>query len=85
VPREELERRLEERISLGRELLARPISSDQDLRAARGDYSTWSEYNLALLRRSFSTSELANADSRTANRPLLECSIARATASPAHS
>jgi hypothetical protein len=60
VPHDELDRRLEERISLGRELLDRPISSDQDLRTARSDYYTWSEYNLALLRRSFSTSEVAD-------------------------
>ena len=60
IPREEMGGRLAGRIARGQELLARPISSDDDLRAARGDFYTWSEYNETLLRRSFSTSELAD-------------------------
>ncbi len=60
IPRAELDRRLEERIAQGDEFLARPIPSTEDLRAARGAFYTWSEYNETLLRRSFSTSELAD-------------------------
>jgi Predicted nucleotide-binding protein containing TIR-like domain len=67
IARADMDRRLEERIARGQELLARPISSDDDLRAARGDFYTWSEYNQTLLRRSFSTSELADGYKRQAS------------------
>jgi len=60
VPRAYLGQQLEDRILRGRELLERPISSERDLEGAKGDYSTWTDYNHALLRRSFSTAEPAD-------------------------
>jgi hypothetical protein len=58
VPRDELDRQLEERINRGRELQERPIATETDLKAARADYYTWHDYNVTLLQRSFSTPAL---------------------------
>jgi predicted nucleotide-binding protein len=68
VPREELERELNERIDLGEELLALEIHDEDSLKAARDTYATWSEYNRQLLRTRFTTSEVTDAYS---SRPAL--------------
>jgi predicted nucleotide-binding protein len=60
VSRSELDRRLEDRITRGRELLGRSIANLDDLEAARSDYGKWDDYNTTLLRRSFSSSEPAD-------------------------
>jgi hypothetical protein len=56
VSRVGLDRRLEERIIRRRELLDRPIASNDDLHIVRDTYYTWHDYNITFLERSFSTS-----------------------------
>ena len=58
--RSDLDRRLEDRITRGRELLDLSIANPIDLQAARSDYGKWDDYNTTLLRRSFSSSEPAD-------------------------
>lgn len=53
VPREQLRREINERLELGREILERAISNESELQGAKDEYYSWTEYNLALLRRSF--------------------------------
>jgi hypothetical protein len=60
VDRAELDRRLEERILRGRELLDRPISTPGTFKTISDDYYTWHDYNTTLLQGSFSTSEPAD-------------------------
>jgi predicted nucleotide-binding protein len=50
---------LSERIERGKELLEREIPTPDELKAARADYYTWSEFNVQLLKRRFTTDELA--------------------------
>lgn len=53
VPREQLRGEIDERLELGHEIIKRAISSETELRGAKDAYYSWSEYNVALLRRSF--------------------------------
>ena len=70
VSRSDLDRRLEDRITRGRELLDRSIASPSDLQAAHSDYGKWDDYNTTLLRRSFSSSEPA--DEYSAPVPMIQ-------------
>jgi hypothetical protein len=60
MPRVEVDRRLDDRIARGEELLDRELATNGDLQSARADYRLWDDYNSTLLRRSFSTSEPAD-------------------------
>jgi predicted nucleotide-binding protein len=60
MPRAELDRRIEERIARGHELVSRPIKTTSDLQGVRADYRVWNDYNITLLRRAFTTSEPAD-------------------------
>jgi predicted nucleotide-binding protein len=60
MPRAELDRRIEERIARGRDLINRPINTISDLQEVRADYRVWDDYNTTLLRRAFTTSEPAD-------------------------
>lgn len=59
VPRGVLQNELEERIARGRLLLHESIPSEDDLERIRRDYYTWDDFNAELLRKRFSTSEIA--------------------------
>ena len=59
VPADQLHREIEERIAGGEELKQRLIDNEAALTAQRHDYYTWSEYNEALLLRSFHLPGLA--------------------------
>jgi hypothetical protein len=62
VARSELARQLEERVAHGQELLKRSITepiTETGLRTFLSDCRRWDDYNVTLLRRSFSTSEPA--------------------------
>lgn len=60
VPRAQFEESLSDRMSLGQELNDRDIRSDEELKAAMQAYYSWDEFNVTLLRRSFSTSKVAD-------------------------
>lgn len=60
VPRAQLDEEIDERLKLGQGLYETEIESLADLEAARSDYYTWSEYNVELLKRRFTTSEVAD-------------------------
>jgi predicted nucleotide-binding protein len=53
TPRAQARAQLEARVALGGELRDRVIQSGDQLKAAEGDYRTWSEYNAALLEKLF--------------------------------
>lgn len=59
APRAKIQSELEEQHRQGEELLSRTIGSPSDLESAREDYHVWSDYNKELLRRRFSTDEIA--------------------------
>jgi predicted nucleotide-binding protein len=61
VPAEQLTAEIDDRLTRGQDLLDRAaaISDETSLDACSGDYTTWSEYNEALLRRSFDSAEPA--------------------------
>jgi hypothetical protein len=65
VPAAQFEEALADRIAQGEELNAREIGSEPELETARQAYYTWDEFNQTLLRRSFSTSKVADAYGRT--------------------
>jgi predicted nucleotide-binding protein len=60
VPRAQFEESLSDRIARGEELNARDIRSEDELKAAKQAYYSWDEFNDTLLRRSFSTSKVAD-------------------------
>jgi predicted nucleotide-binding protein len=60
VPREQFSEEVAEQIERGQELAARPIRAEAELAAARSDFYTWSEYNVELLKRRFTTTEIAD-------------------------
>jgi predicted nucleotide-binding protein len=64
IPREEVEARLQDRIKRGEELRDRQIGSLVDLDAARAEHDRWSAFNAELLKRLFTTQELAEEYSR---------------------
>lgn len=59
VPRAEFEETLTDRLARGEELRDREVHSEPELEAARQAYYSWDEFNATLLRRSFSTSKVA--------------------------
>ena len=65
VPLRQLEESLSDRIALGEELNARELRSENDLEASNHVFYSWDEFNVTLLRRSFSTSKVADAYSST--------------------
>ena len=58
VSRANAERKISDRIDLGKELLSRSIKSWDDFRAAQMEFFTWSEFNRELLKRLFTSEEL---------------------------
>lgn len=64
ISRDEAKSRLQERIQKGLELKKAQISSRETLDAAKNDYQKWDSFNAELLRRIFSTEELAKEYSR---------------------
>jgi hypothetical protein len=59
VPADQLRGELDDRLTRGQELIDRPTGDERTLRERRQEYYTWTEYNEALIRRSFDTVELA--------------------------
>lgn len=64
VPAEQLSREIDERLVKGQSLLDEPVASEANLVERRQDYYTWSEYNEALLRRSFDLAKPAETYAR---------------------
>jgi hypothetical protein len=64
VPAKQLHDEIDERLLRGKELLDRTISDEAGLQDCRAAYNTWTEYNEALLRRSFDSIEFAEEYSR---------------------
>ena len=60
MPRGQAEARIQERIETGRELISLPIQSWDALYEAEARRKKWHDYNLELLRRMSTTSELAD-------------------------
>jgi predicted nucleotide-binding protein len=65
VPRDQLQSEIDERLELAREFVQRPIADRAQLAALSNDFYTWSDYNKALLRRSFDVPEVADEYSRS--------------------
>lgn len=59
VPREQLRAEIDARLDLGQELRNREIGKLSEFEAARSDYYSWNEYNTELLKRRFTTAEIA--------------------------
>lgn len=57
--REEAKSRLQDRIEKGRELKNKQITSVQDFEALQNDFSKWDSFNVELLKRLFTSDELA--------------------------
>jgi hypothetical protein len=66
VPAEQLRNEIDERLSRGQKLVEVPIDSEDFLRERQREYSTWTEYNEALIRRSFDLPEPAEEYARRA-------------------
>jgi predicted nucleotide-binding protein len=64
VSQGEAKAKLAERIDKGKEIKSSQMSSEQDLDAAKKSYYKWNDFNTELLKRLFSTNELANEYSR---------------------
>lgn len=60
VPRAQFAEELAERIERGEELESRDVTTVEEVEAARSDYYTWTEYNVELLKRRFTSTELAD-------------------------
>lgn len=60
VPAGQLRGEIEDRLSAGQALIDKPGESEEELKERRQDYYTWTEYNEALLRRSFDSAEPAD-------------------------
>lgn len=59
LPRTEVERKLKERVALGREIQAAPIKSEDELDEARNRQRKWNDYNIDYLRRCFDSEVIA--------------------------
>ncbi|MEV6831218.1 nucleotide-binding protein [Amycolatopsis sp. NPDC051102] len=59
VPVDQLRAEIDERIKRGHELIEQLIGDDDELKARRSAFNTWSEYNKALLLRSFDSASLS--------------------------
>ncbi|GGJ90134.1 hypothetical protein GCM10010123_19940 [Pilimelia anulata] len=64
VPADQLRQEVDERLARGQELVDGPTGDESALRERRQEYYTWTEYNEALLRRSFDITEPADEYSR---------------------
>jgi predicted nucleotide-binding protein len=64
VPAEQLHSEIDERLARGQELLDTSTGGEEALRECRQRYYTWTEYNEALLRRSFDLTEPAEGYAR---------------------
>lgn len=53
VPAKQIHKEIDERLAAGQTLTDRPVSNESLLTQLRNDFATWTEYNVALLRRSF--------------------------------
>lgn len=60
ISRDQASTRIDDRIRKGEEILSREIRNEEVLESARRDFYTWDEYNRELLRRIFTTSEIAD-------------------------
>jgi predicted nucleotide-binding protein len=60
VPADQLREEINDRLSDGQELIDRSTGDENALKERRQEYYTWTEYNEALLRRSFDTIEPAD-------------------------
>jgi hypothetical protein len=60
VPREEAERRISERIEKGSVLKEAQISSSEELKQAENERRVWSSFNAEMLRRFFTSPEIAD-------------------------
>lgn len=58
--RGDLDGQLGQRLELGRELMSRAVSSQDEMRKLRTDFYAWDEYNEQLLRSCFSTNKIAH-------------------------
>jgi predicted nucleotide-binding protein len=65
-PQEDAKAKLAERIEKGKDIKSVQINSVQDLDAAKNSYYKWNDFNTELLKRQFSTEELADEYSRWA-------------------
>ena len=59
-PRAQAEQEISAQIEKGNSIRARPIQSEQQLNEARAAYSSWSDYNVELLRRVFTNGEISD-------------------------
>ncbi|MGH3381646.1 MAG: hypothetical protein ACRDS0_25055 [Pseudonocardiaceae bacterium] len=60
VPADQLHEEINQRLACGQELIDRATGDESALKDHRQEYYTWTEYNEALLRRSFDISEPAD-------------------------
>ncbi len=60
VPRHEAQAKLKVQIDKGKSLMERPIGTQDDLQATEREFGRWEEFNYDLLRRLFTTIEIAN-------------------------
>ena len=60
IPSAEARSKLIERVEKGRQIKAIPIRSESELGSAKREYSKWSDYNNELLKRIFTTPEIAD-------------------------
>jgi predicted nucleotide-binding protein len=61
VQRSELEADIDAQLDEGQSLLGRPsVNDSEQLEQLRGDFETWDEFNVRLLRRSFSTGKISD-------------------------
>jgi predicted nucleotide-binding protein len=60
VARSQLDAEIAERLELGQQLLERSVESADELKQARDAYYTWDEFNEQLLRRRFTSGEVAD-------------------------
>jgi predicted nucleotide-binding protein len=58
-PIEEVRAKLEERVSLGREIQGRAFNSEQDLSDAKADRTRWSQYNVDYLVRTYDNEKIS--------------------------
>lgn len=59
VPRDQLDVELLDRINAGEDLKRRQVNTPEALEELQAEYYTWDEFNSALLKRSFTTAEIA--------------------------
>ena len=65
IPKDEAKSKLDERIRKGLEIKKLQITSYEKLEASKKEYSKWNSFNTELLKRIFTTEELANEYSRS--------------------